>query len=142
MLSISIADLFRMKGADKVFDRTALWQHAVGPAVGAKILARNAGLPLEEEVFIAGLLHDIRVLLLDLCLTTEFEEIIKLTTDHHLPLIRAEDKVLGFNHTLVGKYAGGKLESSPHLGGSLAPSPPAGSKQELLGGDGFGFPRR
>jgi len=113
VLRISIADLFRMKGEHKVFDRTALWQHAVGTAVGAKTLARLAGLPLEEEAFIAGLLHDLGILLLDLCLTTEFEEIICLTADHHLPLIRAEEKVLGFNHTLVGKMLAEKWNLPP-----------------------------
>ncbi|NLY91924.1 MAG: HDOD domain-containing protein [Firmicutes bacterium] len=113
VLRISIADLFRMKGNHKGFDRTALWQHAVGTAVGAKTLARSAGLPLEEEAFIAGLLHDLGILLLDLCLTTEFEELIHLTTAHHLPLIRAEEKVLGFNHTLVGKMLAVKWNLPP-----------------------------
>lgn len=103
VLSISIADLFRMRGDDKVFDRTALWQHAVGTAIGARVIARRAGLPFEEDAFIAGLLHDIGVLLLDLCLSTEFEAIIAMTTMGGLPLIRAEEKVLGFNHVLVGK---------------------------------------
>ena len=61
----------------------------------------------------AGLLHDIGVLLLDLCLTTEFEELLKLTTEEHLPLIRAEEKVLGFNHTLVGKLLAEKWNLPP-----------------------------
>ena len=108
VLSISIADLFRMKGKAKVFDRAALWQHAVVTAIGAKILARRAGLPFEEDVFIAGLLHDIGVLFLDLCLNAEFDEIIALTNTGGIPLIQAEGKVLGFNHTLVGKMVAGK----------------------------------
>lgn len=114
VLSISIADLFRMKGQAKVFDRAALWQHAVATAVGAKILARRAGVPFEEDAFIAGLLHDIGVLLLDLCLA-EFDEIIALTTTGGLPLIRAEEKVLGFNHTLVGKLLGERWNFPPFL---------------------------
>ncbi|HEY8391713.1 MAG TPA: HDOD domain-containing protein [Capillibacterium sp.] len=113
VLRISVAELFRMKNTHTGFDRTALWQHAVGTAAGAKILARQAGLPLEEEAFIAGLLHDLGILLLDLCLTTEFEELIRLTRDCRLPLIRAEEKVLGFNHTLVGKMLAVKWNLPP-----------------------------
>ena len=115
VLSISIADLFRMKGKTKVFDRAALWQHAVVTAIGAKILARRAGLPFEEDAFIAGLLHDIGVLFLDLCLNAEFDEIIALTTDGGIPLIRAEEKVLGFNHTQVGKMVAEKWNFPPFL---------------------------
>lgn len=115
VLSISIADLFRMKGKAKVFDRAALWQHAVVTAIGAKILARCAGLPFEEDAFIAGLLHDIGVLFLDLCLNAEFDEIIASTTTDGIPLIRAEEKVLGFNHTLVGKMVAEKWNFPPFL---------------------------
>src|SRR5690606_17046430 len=115
VLSISIADLFRMKGKTKVFDRAALWQHAVVTAVGAKILARRAGLPFEEDVFIAGLLHDLGVLFLDLCLNTEFDEIVALYTGDRIPLIRAEEKVLGFNHTQVGKMVAEKWNFPPFL---------------------------
>ena len=115
VLSITIAGLFQMKGEHKGFDRTALWQHAVGTAVGAKILARSAGLPLEDEVFSAGLLHDIGVLLLDLCLTTEFEELFALTSQGHLPLIRAEEQVLGFNHTLINKMLAEQWNFPPLL---------------------------
>ncbi|HBG15951.1 MAG TPA: hydrolase [Firmicutes bacterium] len=115
VLSVSIAELFRMKGNNKIFDRTALWQHSVCAAVGAKLLARKATLPLEDEAFIAGLLHDIGVLILDGCLTTEFEEIISLTTEGRLPLIKAEERVLGFNHTVVGKMLAEKWNFPPLL---------------------------
>ncbi|MBA2133743.1 HDOD domain-containing protein [Capillibacterium thermochitinicola] len=115
VLSISIADLFRMRGEAKVFNRAALWQHAVVTAIGARILARRAGLPFEEDVFIAGLLHDIGVLFLDLCLNAEFDEIVALTTTAGVPLVRAEEKVLGFNHTQVGKMVAEKWNFPPFL---------------------------
>ncbi|NLM37637.1 MAG: HDOD domain-containing protein [Firmicutes bacterium] len=108
VLSISITDLFRMKGGARVFNRAALWQHAVATAIGARILTRRAGLPFEEDVFIAGLLHDIGIIILDLCLKTEFDEIANLVTAGGMPLIRAEEKVLGFNHAQVGRMVAEK----------------------------------
>jgi HD-like signal output (HDOD) protein len=115
VLSITIAGLFRMKSGHKGFDRVALWQHAVGTAVGAKVLARSAGLPMEDECFIAGLLHDIGVLLLDLCLPTEYEELVTITSAGRLPLIRAEEQLLGFNHTLVNRILAEQWNFPPLL---------------------------
>ncbi|NLW57048.1 MAG: HDOD domain-containing protein [Firmicutes bacterium] len=112
VLSVSIAELFRMRGKSKIFDRAALWEHSVGVAVGAQLLARRAALPLEEEAFIAGLLHDIGIVILDQCLTTEFDEIVNLTKGG-LPLIQAEEQVLGFNHTAVGKMLAEKWNFPP-----------------------------
>ncbi len=114
VLSVSIAELFRVREKGKIFDRTALWEHSVGVAVGAQLLAHRATLPLEDEAFIAGLLHDIGVVILDQCLTTEFDEIINLTKSG-LPLIQAEERVLGFNHTLVGQMLAEKWNFPPLL---------------------------
>lgn len=115
VLSVSIAELFRMKGNNTIFDRVALWEHSVCTAVGAKLLAEKASLPLEEEALIAGLLHDIGILILDQCLTTEFEEIIFLTNQKRIPMIRAEEKVLGFNHAIVGRKLAERWNFPPLL---------------------------
>ena len=100
VLSVSIAELFRVREKGKIFDRTALWEHSVGVAVGAQLLARRASLPMEDEAFIAGLLHDIGVVILDQCLTTEFDEIINLTK---AGTWSGGESVACFNRTLVRK---------------------------------------
>jgi HD-like signal output (HDOD) protein len=102
-LSVSVADIFRLKGNSRIFDRSSLWKHSVGTGVCAKLLARKASLPLLEEAFIAGLLHDIGIVIIDYYFPEKFEEILEMMEKEHIPLVKAELRVLGFTHALVGK---------------------------------------
>lgn len=107
-LSVSIADIFRLKGNSPIFDRSSLWKHSVGTAVCAKLLARKASLPLLEEAFIAGLLHDVGIVIIDYYFPEKFEEILEMMEREHIPLVKAELRVLGFTHALVGKLVAKK----------------------------------
>jgi HD-like signal output (HDOD) protein len=107
-LSVSIADIFRLKGNSPIFDRSSLWKHSVGTAVCAKLLARKASLPLLEEAFIAGLLHDVGIVIIDYYFPEKFVEILEMMEREHIPLLNAELKVLGFTHALVGKLVAKK----------------------------------
>jgi len=75
----------------------------VGVAVCAKLLAQKTSLPLQEEAFIAGLLHDMGIVIIDHYFPEKFEAILETMTKERLSLIQAELKVLGFTHALVGK---------------------------------------
>jgi len=54
----SLAQVFR-GGTSPPFSLTALWRHSVGVAAACRWLARERGVGDPEEAFVAGLLHDI-----------------------------------------------------------------------------------
>ena len=56
---------------DESFSRIKFWEHSIGNAVIAKVLARHCGLD-EEMAFTAGLLHDIGKLVLAFFLKMNF----------------------------------------------------------------------
>ena len=105
-LNVSVAATFPPSADGGYFDRGKFWEHAVGCAVISKVLAKGVGYPNDklEEVFTAGLLHDVGKIVLDRYLHEEFDEVVKLAIDENIPIIEAENNLLGVTHTEVGHW--------------------------------------
>ncbi|MDQ1350855.1 MAG: hypothetical protein QG657_1157 [Acidobacteriota bacterium] len=90
------------------FIQNILWRHSISTAVLGKTIAEHLTMaapltpPTPEEVFIAGLLHDIGKGVLLKNKTDEFEKIIQLIYSDKKTSIQAEQEVLGFTHIEVG----------------------------------------
>lgn len=108
IFSVATSDLFSMKGAEMVFDRQQLWLHSLGTAVCAKILAKHLGVPMAEELFIAGLLHDVGKVILDQYLHSEFIKVVEKVRSSNRPMYQVENELLGANHAEIGQWAAEK----------------------------------
>jgi putative nucleotidyltransferase with HDIG domain len=102
LITASVVDLL---GAEEIpeFSQVGLWQHAVGTAVAARLLARSAGHDGQESVVVAGLLHDVGKQVQLLCAPEEFVEALTLAKTEDIPLHEAERRVWGFDHCRVGR---------------------------------------
>lgn len=87
---------------DSLLDRRELWRHSVACAVAARRLARELGLDEPEEVFTAGLLHDIGIFVVALGRPQAYAEIVRVGLAQNLDQCEAERSVLGFDHAEVG----------------------------------------
>ena len=81
-----------------------LWQHSLGVSVASGIIARRIGLKDAEEIIVAGLLHDIGKVVLNVEGPELFEQVSQKTAGSDLLFIKAEQEILGFDHTLVGDW--------------------------------------
>lgn len=100
-LTASIAPMFRAAPAVGGYDRRGLWRHSVAVAVAARTLAARLGNPRTEEAFLAGLLHDVGVILMDQYLHPAFTQIVAAFSPQR-PLWEIEFEIVGFNHTDLG----------------------------------------
>jgi len=82
--------------------QNVLWRHSISTAVLGKTMAEHLEMTNPEEVFIAGLLHDIGKGVLLKNKTAEFEKIVQLIYNDKKTSIQAEQEVLGFTHVEVG----------------------------------------
>ena len=98
VLSTSVFDMMLTKGF------YGLWEHSLGCAVVAGIIARKTNEPNPEEVSIAALLHDIGKVIIKIELPEESSYIDKAAADKEISTYEAEEEVLGFNHATVGKW--------------------------------------
>jgi HD-like signal output (HDOD) protein len=85
------------------YKRENLWSHSVGVAVASRLVARVCGRSAGEEAYIAGLLHDLGLILLDQTLRRHFHKVLD-AIDENTPTHIAESRILTFDHALLGGF--------------------------------------
>lgn len=86
------------------FDRIHFWQHCLSVACMSKAIAQEIGHPDPDEVYVAGLLHDIGKIILDVYGRIPYSEFLG-----HLPptnglLVDEENQIIGLSHDALGAY--------------------------------------
>jgi putative nucleotidyltransferase with HDIG domain len=79
------------------------WKHSIEVAIISELIAKKIGLREREEAYIAGLFHDIGVLVLDSCFPREYAHVWK-GAQHGDSLIKLEEMLFSTNHCKVGSY--------------------------------------
>lgn len=101
---LTTKSLFEMGNYEKF--RTHVYRHSVVTAIIAKALAASLGnVHLQEEAFVAGLLHDIGKVILNVHDRAKFIETLNLRLTGGLTSTQAEMQVFGIDHVAVGKAA-------------------------------------
>lgn len=78
------------------------WRHSVATGVLAGNLARRAGEREPERLFVAGLLHDVGLLLMYRAIPDECRRVQRFIRERGALLHQAEMNILGFDHAMLG----------------------------------------
>jgi putative nucleotidyltransferase with HDIG domain len=101
-MALSTAIIKTMSGAkkSKALPTSRFWQHSIGVGVSAKLLAIACDMPISqrEEMFIAGLLHDLG----KVPFGDEYIEVLNLAKKEQRSLIEVEREMMGIDHQEVG----------------------------------------
>jgi putative nucleotidyltransferase with HDIG domain len=108
LLTTSVFDLFAGRNKKSKQDQEKFWDHSLGCAVGAKVIGNYLRHDKIEELFVAGLLHDIGKIVEMLYLPDEFAKVVATINKTNILMLTAEEKVLGYDHADVGKLLAGK----------------------------------
>lgn len=106
---ITIAYITRLllpdnKGRAKLFNNKKYWKHCLGTSIAAYMIADETKLSDKDKMFTYGLIHDIGVTVLDICLPDYLDRIYELHTKG-IHQIAAEKIVLsGITHAEVGMW--------------------------------------
>jgi putative nucleotidyltransferase with HDIG domain len=79
-----------------------LWHHSLAVALGARIVARHARSPKSEEAFLAGLMHDIAILVMLQRFPDEYRPVLVEAKTSRQRLVDIEREQLGFTHAELG----------------------------------------
>jgi len=107
VLSVGIFSQFNSEQInDPAFSLEALWNHCMAVATGAKRIAKEEGAAKEviEDSFLAGLLHDIGVLIIEQSFSGDYIKARTLAAEQGLSLQQAEREIFGATHGAVGAY--------------------------------------
>ncbi len=108
VLATSTLQVFQKLESSHSFNMQKFWEHSIGCAVSARVLAETASLRNPDDVFSGGLLHDIGKLVHAVYLSEEFSDIIADVEETGAPMIESEERILGCDHTYTGRELGTK----------------------------------
>jgi len=101
VLTFSVMDIFA-QGKGKGVDFKKLWEHSFTTAVASRALAKRADYGDPEEALVAGLLHDVGILLFVKHGQEEYGQVNDLVRMSGRPLLSVEQEVMGIDHAELG----------------------------------------
>ncbi len=97
VLTVSIKNICRSPDINEKL----MWEHSIGVAVSAAYLAKQLGIVKYEELFIAGLLHDVGRVPIYKSLLKEYNQLL-YELDDYSKVCDYEKERFGFTHAEVG----------------------------------------
>lgn len=107
-MSCGVLNLMPRNGGS--IDPVTFWEHSLGCALVCRHFARKISFPDPGKAYLAGLLHDIGVIVNLWVLPKEFEAAFEVGKKEGIPLHEAERKVLGFDHCESGRLLAEKWD--------------------------------
>jgi len=116
-LSTSIVNTINKRENFNALDMDGFWRHSICVGVLAKTFANKMGvtLKLQEEYFVAGLLHDIGKIPLNSQMPEKYLSAMTISRQNKISLQEAENKVFGLNHTNIGLTVSQQWRLNPSL---------------------------
>ena len=100
--SCSLPQMFA-GGAKHGMEQSTFWRHALGTALVSQHLGRLLLVGDIEKLYLAGLLHDIGILVNSLLYPREFQSVLEQAEASETPLCEVEQEILGFTHCESGR---------------------------------------
>jgi HD-like signal output (HDOD) protein len=108
--------VLNMLPADKTsMDPVVFWEHSLGCALVCRRLARDINLGDPGKAYLAGLLHDLGIIVNLWVMPSEFRGAFEIARTEGIPLDEAEQRALGFTHCDSGHLLAEKWELAPDL---------------------------
>lgn len=113
VVSVAFQQMLAGKGDQTSFSRIEYWRHSLAVATGCKILGRMKMPMKAEELYCAGMMHDLGMLIMDRFMPMEFEQVLRAARESRMPLHMVERFQLGFGHAEVGGLLADKWNLTP-----------------------------
>lgn len=103
LLTTSVFDFFSNGHVKEKQMGEKLWDHSLSCAVGAKIIGVHIRYEKIEELFVAGLLHDIGKIVEMIYFPKHFAKVMEQVETARETILEAEFKIMEFDHATLGK---------------------------------------
>ena len=100
-LAANVSSMFQPDAYAGSYRTNDLWRHSVAVGITARLLGIRLNVPNYEDLFLAGLLHDIGILLENEYVNARFCRVME-SLDPARTLCENENNHLGFDHTQLG----------------------------------------
>ncbi len=107
-IAASMTHLFNTGAAIDGFSGVELWRHSIAAGVAARLLTAAQGRPTVEESFLAGLIHDIGLLVQRQVYPREIAELVARRQADNRQFCELEREIIGADHQALGMALAGK----------------------------------
>ena len=98
-----VAQLFKRAAGHGTYTREGLWNHLIGVGTVARLIAQTCRKVPPQEAYLAGLLHDLGLILTDPYLHKPFCKVVDALNEE-TPICEVEREILGFDHAQLGEF--------------------------------------
>ena len=98
-----------------VFHSSTFWRHSLGCALVSRKMAALIGYPEPEKAYLAGLVHDLGILVNTIACTHEYEKCLQSAREERVALHQVEKQLLGFTHCDTGRLLGEQWKFSEDI---------------------------
>jgi HD-like signal output (HDOD) protein len=109
-IAMSCGVLNLLPSEDTGIDPVVFWEHSLGCALVCRHFARKISFADPGKAYLAGLLHDIGIIVNLWILPKEFQSAFDIARKESIPLHEAERRALGFDHSESGRILAEKWD--------------------------------
>ena len=102
VVGVAYQQILSGKSNAQAFDRLAYWKYSLAMACGARIMMKIKQPLKSEELYVAGMMASVGLLVMDKFMAPDLDECIKRANEYGVPLHIAEKEVLGYDHAEIG----------------------------------------
>lgn len=110
VLASATRSVFLSRAGEYGLKEQLLWEHSLGCALAARLIAKQHGLIDPEIAFLGGLLHDIGKIVLNTNQPGPYAEVFQRVYNDGCSFSEAEQEQLGFTHAAVGALVARKWQ--------------------------------
>ncbi len=114
VIGLSLTGTFSGDLGVDIYNAKQLWLHSIGVARAAQAMASHVPDLDQDELFTAGLMHDIGKFLLCLYFNEEYTEVVNIHKEKEIPMLKAEEEY-GLSHAEAGAFLAQKWAMSDML---------------------------
>jgi len=115
-IAASIARLFKGRKISEQFSASDLWRHSVGVAViGHDLAVASAHPVMADEIFVAGMIHDIGTMVERQVYPDQFADVINECLNSGADFLECERRIIGADHQMFGVGLTTKWKFPRHL---------------------------
>jgi HD-like signal output (HDOD) protein len=119
-LAASLSRLFNAEAVSEEFTARDLWRHSVAVGVCARLLAGGGGGLQAEEAFVAGLVHDVGLIVAQQVYPERLKVVADQCYDEPQSFCALEDSLIGADHQALGGALAARWKFPPALQYAIA----------------------
>jgi len=115
-IAASVAKMFTSPRQARLFNAKALWRHCVAVGVASRMIAAAAGnVAGTDEMFLAGLIHDLGLLIERQAHVSELAEVVRQCQAGQGSFLELEAEIIGATHQEFGEAVAARWKFPRHL---------------------------